>query len=229
MLVRIVDTGIGIPPDAAKRLFRAFSQADSATTRKYGGTGLGLAISLRLISLMGGSIGLESEPGRGSTFWFIAPAKPAARTVAPAGTEVPAQPPSQPLELCHQDRILVVEDNPVNQLVVSRMLQNLGYFPTVVSGGEVALEALAGQQFDLIFMDCQMPGMDGYETAAEIRRRERGARRAPIVALTANAVDGDRERCLAAGMDDYLAKPLRLSILEATIHRWLAPACRSVA
>jgi signal transduction histidine kinase/ActR/RegA family two-component response regulator len=269
LLFRVTDSGIGIPPEVSAKLFRAFTQADSGTTRKFGGTGLGLTISLRLVTLMGGSIGLESEPGKGSTFWFVVPApaadplqlaemppsriersarafaaqplsapglaaaRPAATGISPpapavnAADATNAAPPAPP----HSDsRILIVEDNPVNQLVAARALRTLGYEPDIAVSGEAALDAMRERRFDLILMDCQMPGMDGYETAAEIRRREGGRERTPIVAMTANAVDGDRERCTAAGMDDYLPKPFRIATLERTLQRWLSnETARSVA
>ena len=216
VLFRVVDTGIGIAPEASQKLFRAFSQADSGAARKFGGTGLGLAISLRLVTLMGGSIGMESEPGAGSTFWFIIPA----RTASSIATELMPTKERLPQTETIERRILIVEDNPVNQIVAARALRTLGYASEIVSGGEAALEVLSQSGFDLILMDCQMPGMDGYATAAEIRRREID-RRTPIVAMTANSVEGDRERCVAAGMDDYLAKPFRMATLERTLHRWL--------
>jgi signal transduction histidine kinase/CheY-like chemotaxis protein len=237
VLIRVTDSGIGIAPEVSARLFRAFSQADSATTRKYGGTGLGLAIVLRLTTLMGGSVGMESTRGKGSTFWFLIPA----RAAAVIG-EAAKQPPAASLRFaasCGPDvvlasdveqtrqggqpgcRILIVEDNPVNQMVASRALGTLGYEAEVVAGGEAALEVLAHSQFDLILMDCQMPGMDGYDATAEIRRREAGRSRIPIVAMTANAIDGDRERCMAAGMDDYISKPIRLALLAKMLESWL--------
>jgi signal transduction histidine kinase/ActR/RegA family two-component response regulator len=220
-LFRVTDTGIGIAPEVSAKLFRAFSQADSATTRKYGGTGLGLAIALRLVTLMGGSIGMESEPGKGSTFWFILPAK--AAEVPAAQPTVVEQPAAEkvPDAARASYRIMIVEDNPVNQIVASRALITLGYVADVVSGGEAALEALDRTHFDLILMDCQMPGMDGYAATVEIRRRERGRSRMPIVAMTANPIEGDRERCIASGMDDYLSKPIRLAALKKMLEIWL--------
>jgi signal transduction histidine kinase/CheY-like chemotaxis protein len=236
-IFRVIDSGIGVEPGAAAKLFRAFSQADSATTRKYGGTGLGLAIGLRLVTLMGGSIGMESEPGRGSTFWFLIPAKiaeppvpapPRAAVLASARAAALASPSAAaPAEetaaaAAHAAwRILVVEDNPVNQMVATRALVTLGYLADVVPGGEAALEALEQCRFDLILMDCQMPGMDGYAATAEIRRRERGRSRIPIVAMTANPIEGDRQRCMDAGMDDYLSKPVRLAALGKMLECWL--------
>jgi signal transduction histidine kinase/ActR/RegA family two-component response regulator len=233
LLFRVIDTGIGVPPESSAKLFRAFTQADSGTTRKFGGTGLGLAISLRLVTLMGGSIGLESDPGHGSVFWFIIPAPPMepVEQPQPAPVSLPAREECQPaIAQAGGWRILIVEDNPVNQVVAARALRTLGYAPDVASSGEAALEALRQHPFDLILMDCQMPGMDGYQTATEIRRREAGRRRTPIVAMTANNVDGDRERCAAAGMDDYLSKPFRIAALERALRRWLSSnAERSVA
>jgi signal transduction histidine kinase/ActR/RegA family two-component response regulator len=232
LLFRVVDTGMGIPAAASGKLFRAFTQADSTTTRKFGGTGLGLAISLRLVTLMGGSIGLESEPNEGSVFWFIIPAPAMERVeqLEPASVSLPA-PAGSPPAMAESDwRILIVEDNPVNQIVAARALRTLGYSPDIASSGEAALDVLLQRPFDLILMDCQMPGMDGYQTAAEIRRREAGRHRTPIVAMTANNVDGDRERCVAAGMDDYLSKPFRMAALERALRRWLSSeAARSVA
>jgi signal transduction histidine kinase/ActR/RegA family two-component response regulator len=230
-LIRVTDTGIGIEPQVSARLFRAFSQADSATTRKYGGTGLGLTIALRLVTLMGGSIGMESAPGEGSTFWFLIPA-----AAAGVKSDAPARRPTVTTAVTgqkHQNtgkaRILIVEDNPVNQMVASRALLTLGYTAEVVAGGEAALEALDCKQFDLILMDCQMPGMDGYAATAEIRRREDGRSRIPIVAMTANPIDGDRERCMAAGMDDYLSKPVRLESLGKMLEYWLERKAEPVA
>ena len=230
VLFRVIDTGIGIAPLVSKKLFRAFSQADSATTRKFGGTGLGLAISLRLVTLMGGSIGMESEPGIGSAFWFLIPARAApAESAAPAALAVLQEKPAA-APRTSDCRILIVEDNPVNQIVASRALGALGYMAEIAAGGEAALDALRRGRFDLILMDCQMPGIDGYETAAEIRRREAGRKRTPIIAMTATAIEGDRERCIQAGMDDYLSKPFRIAALESILQRWLPPQTeRSVA
>jgi CheY-like chemotaxis protein len=226
VLFRISDTGIGINAKTVARLFTPFTQADSAATRKYGGIGLGLAISHRLVSLMGGSIGVESEPGRGSTFWFLVPVgnmqagsgglpEPQPAVAAPLLPEGPA------LASSSIRRILIVEDNPVNQIIALRAVRGLGYAAEVVSGGGAALEAWGRDSFDLILMDCQMPDMDGYEAAAEIRRREDGTGRVPIVAMTANSIAGDEEKCRASGMDDYLPKPVRLAALARTLERWL--------
>ncbi|OLC53287.1 MAG: hypothetical protein AUH92_06265 [Acidobacteria bacterium 13_1_40CM_4_69_4] len=358
----VSDTGIGVSPEARERIFSAFTQADGSTTRRYGGTGLGLAIARQLATMMGGAIGLDSEPGKGSTFWFTArfgrQRLGARRTGAPrrnlqglrvlivddnatnldllhhqvsswgmrdgcaqdgpraldmlreaAGRGQPydiavldmMMPGMSGLELARRiksqgpiasvrlvlltsvglrgdaaearrakiegylsktvrqsdlynclatvmgreaddtllitrhtlserrpglrGRILLAEDNPVNQEVILAMIESLGCGVDVAADGEEVLERLAGAAYDLVLMDCQMPKKDGLEATAELRRRESaagGGRRTPVVALTANAMEGDRDRCLAAGMDDYLSKPLRREVLEAALAKWLA-------
>jgi signal transduction histidine kinase/CheY-like chemotaxis protein/ligand-binding sensor domain-containing protein len=358
--VQVRDTGIGLPAAAQSRLFQSFTQGDDSTTRRFGGTGLGLAISKQLVEAMGGSIGVESAPGQGSTFWFeIEVGRAASRPAAPAdalaglrgrrvlvvddheinrriltqllrrwgavpreardaasaerelaeavgqgapfelaildfhmpgkdGLELASTIRSDPslgqialilLSSCltHEHRvqaerlgfaavfqkpfrqplllralqklwdpalaastpaasqpdplpgrpasILIVEDNPTNQKLAQRMVEKLGHRAEVVSNGREALEALERARHDLVLMDCQMPVMDGYEATVEIRRREAGTgARIPVVAMTANAIEGEREHCLAAGMDDYLAKPVKLADLSAAIRRWTAAA-----
>jgi len=223
------DTGIGIAAASLTNIFNNFAQADSSTTRKYGGTGLGLAIAKHLSELMGGAIGVDSEKGRGSTFWFTAQFAVCAAGVA---TVAQAETP-QPLagHTLNWARVLVVEDNPVNQDLCVEMLNYFGCSTTLASSGSQALEALAAQDYDLVLMDCQMPDMDGYQVTRIIRRREQqAAQSAPgakgprlkIVALTANAFLGDREKCLTAGMDDYLAKPFSLQQLHQVLLHWLA-------
>jgi PAS domain S-box-containing protein len=210
----VTDTGIGVPPEARERLFRPFSQADGSSSRKYGGTGLGLALSKRLVEAMGGDIGVRSQPGQGSTFWFTA--RFARRD--DAGDAVPAVLAS---ERAGRPRVLVVEDTPVNQKVAVAMLENLGYQADVVGNGLEAVEACSSAAYDAVLMDCQMPEMDGYKAAAWIRQREGPERRIPIIALTATVGQGERERCLAAGMDDYLGKPARLQTLDSTLRKWI--------
>ena len=210
----VTDTGIGVPPEARERLFRPFSQADGSSSRKYGGTGLGLALSKRLVEAMGGDIGVRSQPGQGSTFWFTA--RFARRD--DAGDAVPAVLAS---ERAGRPRVLVVEDTPVNQKVAMAMLENLGYQADVVGNGLEAVEACSSAAYDAVLMDCQMPEMDGYKAAAWIRQREGPERRIPIIALTATVGQGERERCLAAGMDDYLGKPARLQTLDSTLRKWI--------
>ena len=215
------DTGIGIPQRARHRLFKSFSQVDESTTRLYGGTGLGLAISKRLAELMGGSIGMESVEHEGSTFWFTARlGKPSVSSVGPPTSPVTESPvPKMPLE--NRWRVLLVEDNPVNQKVAQIMLRKLGCRVDLAVDGREALDALGRTAYDVVFMDCQMPQMDGYEATEELRRREGTTTHTTIIAMTANATVGDRERCLEAGMHDYLSKPVRLPELEATLRRWV--------
>jgi CheY-like chemotaxis protein len=210
----IKDNGIGIPKDKMGRLFQSFTQVDSSTTRKYGGTGLGLAISKRLVELMGGRIWAESEMGLGSTFYFEIPVKET--FIKPINKE--------PLQLNENGseaeqnralRVLVAEDNLINQLVMLRMLGKLGYLADVASNGLEVLQALERQSYDVILMDVQMPEMDGIETAKEIRKKWPDGPK--IVAITAYALQGDREKCLAAGMDDYISKPVKLEELRAAL------------
>jgi signal transduction histidine kinase/CheY-like chemotaxis protein len=214
------DTGVGVPPGAQTGIFDSFTQADGSTTRRFGGTGLGLTISRQLVELMGGAIGVESRPGAGSTFWFTARFEPAHE----AGRQEAVQVASQPRRSV-KARVLLAEDNRVNQEVVAGMLAVFGVSTEAVGNGRAAVEAWRSGEFDLVFMDCQMPEMDGYEAARNIREEEgrgaHGGRRTPIVALTAHALEGDRELSLAAGMDDHLSKPFRMNQLEAVLKRWL--------
>jgi signal transduction histidine kinase/CheY-like chemotaxis protein/HPt (histidine-containing phosphotransfer) domain-containing protein len=219
------DTGIGITPEARERLFRPFSQGDSSTTRRFGGTGLGLAISRHLVEMMGGRIEVASEPGAGSTFWFtvtLASADPAAVARAEAAAAAAATLPRAPLPRApRRGRVLVAEDNVVNQKVTVQILERLGFDAMVVGTGQEAADAVRGERFDVVLMDGQMPRMDGYEATTLIRAFEGPVRHTPIIALTAGAMRGDRERCLAAGMDDYVAKPLSPEQLEAVLQRWV--------
>jgi signal transduction histidine kinase/DNA-binding response OmpR family regulator len=220
--VSVADTGIGIPGDKQEVIFDSFTQADGSTTRRYGGTGLGLAISRNLVGMMGGRIWLESEVGRGSTFHFTA-----RFGLAPgaAGARRPAEDPGQPAvrDPHRRLRVLVAEDNPVNQALAARLLEREGYEVVVVDDGQAALDATARESFDLLLMDVQMPRMDGLEATRRIRKREgaNAAGRLPIVAMTAHALKGDRERCLAAGMDGHLAKPVDSHALIAELTRVL--------
>ena len=224
----VTDTGVGIPPDRLDRLFKSFSQVDASTTRKYGGTGLGLAISRQLAELMGGAVGVESTVGVGSTFWFTARLPADAQPAAAAEpTAVPSTPPAAAAAVPAGRRVLVAEDNEVNQMVVGEMLRRLGYAADLVGDGRAAVEAFVRGGYDLVLMDCQMPEMDGFAATAAIRAE--GGPRVPIVALTANALAGDRERCLAAGMDDYLTKPIDAGALAEKLARWLAAGAAAAA
>ena len=211
------DTGIGIPEDRRDRLFQLFSQVDSSTTRKFGGTGLGLAISKYLAEAMGGEIGVESEPGRGSTFWFTVRLEKAAAPAAGKERHAPAKTAAAtPL------KILLVDDNQVNLKLASRLLARLGHPDAATAGdGRKALEILSREPFDLVFMDIQMPQMDGYEATRRIRSGEAGSlnKKVPIVAMTAHALNSDRDRCLEAGMNDFLTKPVRLEELADLLER----------
>jgi len=215
---RVSDTGIGIPKEVRGRLFTLFSQADSSTSRRFGGTGLGLAISQRIVEQMGGEIGYESTPDVGSVFWFILPFEP---TTPPAPT--PALPAGEATVRPdgRQYRILVAEDNAINQLVITHELAVLGYDVVAVNNGREALEALEANAFDLVLMDCQMPELDGYEASRRIRASPCEFRRIPIVALTAHALKEDLERCLEVGMNDTITKPFREDILRQKLDRWL--------
>jgi signal transduction histidine kinase/DNA-binding response OmpR family regulator len=207
----VTDTGIGIPDSAKDRLFKEFSQADASINRRFGGTGLGLAISKRLIEAMGGVIGVVSAPGAGSSFWFEIPLHVAD---APADAEQAAdlQDPNAAL------RILVVEDMPVNQKVAKGMLRSLGHLVDIAEDGEAALTKVKSRAYDLIFMDMQMPRMDGLKATAAIRALETG-QSVPIVAMTANVFESDRDACLAAGMNDFVGKPIHVPDFAAAIAR----------
>jgi CheY-like chemotaxis protein/HPt (histidine-containing phosphotransfer) domain-containing protein len=208
----VADRGIGIPPEKLANIFDPFTQADVSTTRQFGGTGLGLSICRQLVELMDGVIGVESENGVGSTFWFIADFG-LASAEAPIEAAAPAAVPEIP-----RLRILLAEDSAINRLVAVHQLHKLGCEVENVENGQQAVDATATMQFDLVLMDCQMPVMDGYAATAEIRRREqvRGGH-LPIIALTANAMAGERERCLALGMDGYLSKPFKAADLAAVL------------
>ena len=213
----VADTGIGIPEDKQKLVFEAFRQADSTTVRKYGGSGLGLAICSRLVGLMGGEIQLASKPGEGSTFSFTV------RAAELAPGELPLDTPQQSLQNeapARSLRILVADDNLVNQRLISRVLEKCGHRVTLAGTGSEAVEAAREGGFDAILMDVEMPEMDGFAATARIRSTEAGARRVPIIAMTAHAMSGDRERCLQAGMDDYLSKPIVTRELEAVLSRF---------
>jgi PAS domain S-box-containing protein len=207
----VSDTGMGIPEDKLAMLFRSFSQVDASTTRKYGGSGLGLAICQRLSRLMGGEISVESRFGMGSKFRVVIPYEPAEPLTTSAGMPTPDSPaldPKTPL------RILVAEDNLVNQRLIARLVETMGCTADLTTNGKEALDAALAKPYDVILMDMQMPVMDGLEATRLLRS---AGSKAHIIALTANALEGDRESCLAAGMDDYLAKPIRRAEVAAAL------------
>ncbi|MCX6598751.1 MAG: ATP-binding protein [Acidobacteria bacterium] len=233
----VTDQGPGFNPELTPTLFEPFTQVDPSARRHYGGTGLGLAICKNLVELMGGSIGVESQPGTGASFWFTLhleaadtpedscpPSLPA--LAAAIGTPNLAMRTASPMPAA---RILLAEDNRVNQLVAKALLIKLGLQVDVVENGEQALAAVKQSTYDLVLMDCQMPGMDGFEATRAIRALEEAApsSRIPIVALTAHAVSGDRERCLEAGMDDYLTKPVDITRLADVLSHWIEAPARS--
>jgi signal transduction histidine kinase/CheY-like chemotaxis protein len=222
--VSVRDTGIGISPDDRHRVFAAFGQADSSTSRRFGGTGLGLAITRELVDRMGGRIWVESEPGRGSVFTFTArfgvprtDVSPPLKSGSPDGATGAVRSPVSPRRL----RILLAEDSLVSQKVAVQLLERRGHSVIVTANGRQALEALARESYDVILMDIEMPEMDGIEATRAIRRRETGTgQHVPIIAMTAHAIKGDRERFLAAGMDNYIAKPVDPAQLYEIVERY---------
>ncbi|MBI1291790.1 response regulator [bacterium] len=218
---RIKDTGPGIPEGQRHRLFLAFGQLDSTSTRRHGGTGLGLAICRKLVELMGGTIGVESEPGRGSTFWFTLPLALVPEPAAPSTIVAKLTAHRLVMPDGSPPRLLLAEDNMINQRVAKTMLSRLGCEVDVASHGVEAVEKVSRAKYDVILMDCQMPEMDGYDATRAIRALPSSKGTAPIIALTANAMEGDREKCLEAGMNDFLTKPLSDSDLVNSLKRWL--------
>jgi PAS domain S-box-containing protein len=228
----VCDTGPGIHPDQLQRLFLPFSQLDNSTTRRHGGTGLGLGICKHLVELMGGLIGVQSQPGHGSTFWFELPfALPPASSPAPIPDLLPSPTtpgPAPTAPRLDSKRVLLAEDNDINRELAAEMITCTGCSCDFATNGDEAVQAVRSRQFDLVFMDCMMPGTDGYGATRIIRAEEihdsangHARRRIPIVAMTANAMAGDREVCLAAGMDDYLSKPLHPDDVAAMLRKWL--------
>jgi signal transduction histidine kinase/CheY-like chemotaxis protein len=213
--IKVSDTGIGLDPTAIGKLFQRFEQADGTITRRFGGTGLGLHISRQLVDLMGGEIGAEPRAEGGSLFWFTLPLAPAPADVAPVAAIEP-----EPARRSG-GRVLVVEDNPINQLVAQAILSQAGFTVEIASGGQAALDMIGLSPPDLVLMDVQMPEMDGYEATRRIKALSPAAAILPIVALTANAMEGDRQQCLAAGMIDYVAKPFDPGGLIRTVDRWI--------
>ena len=220
LLFSVSDSGIGITPEQQARLFEPFSQANSSTTRQFGGTGLGLSIVLQLAKLMGGEVGIDSEPGQGSRFWFrvrVLLRAQVSRQITAAAVPVGDL----------TGTVLIVDDNPENRMLIVAMLDVLdcsGLAVAVVEDGQQALDyIIQGDAPDLVFMDVQMPVMGGLEATEKIRlwEADHGKPRVPIVALTANAFEEDKQKCLAAGMDDFLVKPIDMKRLQATLVHWL--------
>jgi two-component system, sensor histidine kinase len=214
----VSDTGSGIPPEAVARLFNKFTQADETITRRFGGTGLGLAISKQLVEAMGGKIGMTSRVGGGSRFWFALDLPIATEPAALPAKAVPARAP----QASRGKRILLAEDIEINQVIAVEILKAAGYDVEKVADGNDAVAAVQRQTFDLVLMDAHMPGMDGIEATRRIRGLDPPRNRVPIVALSADAVEGAREKYLAAGMDDFLSKPFDRTRLLAIAERWIA-------
>jgi len=215
LCVSVRDTGVGVSEAQQELIFDKFTQADLSTTREFGGTGLGLSISKQLVEMMGGRIGLRSEPGVGTTFYFIV-------TMALPGKSMDASGPETVIPEKFNVRVLLAEDNHVNQLVAKKILKLLGVTVEVVGDGAKALAKLQEDPaFDLVLLDCQMPVMDGYTTATEIRKLSGPVARIPIVAMTAHAMSGDREKCIAAGMDEYITKPIKKAVVAKVLSKVL--------
>ena len=221
----VSDSGIGLTDDQQNNLFNRFAQADTSTTREFGGTGLGLAISRQLVELMGGEIGVESELGVGSTFWFTLDLAHAETSLIPKIATTPGQlNAGKTLQLPQfQAKILLVEDNHTNQLVAFGLMNKIGLMPDLAINGQEAIEAVARNQYDLVFMDCQMPVMDGYAATRAIRRNPANeeTQQIPIIAMTANTMQGDQERCMNAGMNGFIGKPFDITQICEALDQWL--------
>ncbi len=216
IVVSVEDTGVGIPADKQALVFERFRQADASTTRRFGGTGLGLAISKVLVEAMGGTIGVRSEEGQGSTFWFRLTLPVTAEPSHIDGAQL-----TEPLTFARRPLVMIVEDNVVNRKIAMHTLQRLGCDVDLAINGREAIDLFTRHKYDLIFMDCLMPEMDGYEATTEIRRREQGrGERTPIVAMTASVLVEQRRRCIECGMDDIVPKPWQPEDIRETVVRW---------
>ena len=215
--IGVSDTGIGISDEIQAKLFTAFTQADGSTTRKYGGTGLGLAIVKQLVEKMEGSYGVESELDKGALFWVSIPFEKSAEKLDSLNEKR-----SIKLEGL-TGKVLLVEDNPVNQMVASKMLDTLGLTVVLAANGQEAVDLLKEEEFNAVLIDCQMPVMDGFEATRCLREFESNVAKppVPVIAMTANVMQGDKELCLEAGMDDYLGKPVKLDQLSEKLQKWL--------
>ncbi len=214
--MEVEDTGIGIREDIKDKLFNEFTQADGSTTRKYGGTGLGLAIVRQLVEMMYGQFGVESVTGEGSTFWFMV-------TLGVSAEQAVRLPLDQEMELKGKlnGHVLLVEDNPINQMVARKMLEKIGIKTMLAADGQEALNMLEQDEYDAVLMDCQMPVMDGFEATRRIRQHDQ-LLKLPVIAMTANVMEGDREKCIEAGMNDYIGKPFVEADLKKTLARWMS-------
>jgi signal transduction histidine kinase/ActR/RegA family two-component response regulator len=221
---RVSDDGVGIDAQRRAKLFAPFAPGDDSMARRHGGTGLGLAICRKLLTLMGGEIGVEEDSGPGATFWFTLPLELAGDVSKISSTAPRAADAGAPFR--GTGRVLMVEDNRVNQRVAAALLKSMGFVVDLAEDGIEALEKIESAAYDAVLMDCQMPRMDGFEATRLIRAREEalGLHRLPIIAVTANALPGDEERCRAVGMDDFIAKPVKATSLAETLRRWLAPS-----
>ncbi|MGB3533590.1 MAG: chemotaxis protein CheB [Microcoleaceae cyanobacterium] len=220
----VEDTGVGIDPSNQENIFHPFTQADTSTTREFGGTGLGLTICRRVVEVMGGEIGFDSTPGQGSTFWFKVPFNLASSFNLSAASQTIQTPTPAPTATVEEKaetlKVLVVEDYEDNRVLFLSILEIFGYQADSVTNGAEFLEQIARQDYDIVLMDCQMPVMDGYEATQELRQREAGLKHTIIIGLTANAMASDRQKCLEAGMDDYLSKPVSIEQLADILKRW---------
>jgi signal transduction histidine kinase/ActR/RegA family two-component response regulator len=222
----IVDTGVGIDPAYSESLFDSFSQADNSNTRRFGGTGLGLAISKQLVDLLGGALGYESVPGKGSRFWFTVPMQSSGESAgANPALGMPDRSAIAGSHTEHEEsrpgaaRILSAEDNPMNQIVLKKIMEKLGLRLDMASNGLEAIALWELHKYDVILMDCQMPFLDGFQATREIRKRESGSKASYIIAVTADVLQSTREKCMASGMDEYLTKPVRVESVKQMLHK----------
>jgi signal transduction histidine kinase/DNA-binding response OmpR family regulator len=221
LTLAVIDTGIGLPPEKIEEVFNEFTQADDSTTRQYGGTGLGLSICKSLIEMMGGKISVSSQVGQGSSFSFTLDLPLASKTIPSAAIPAASKGPGNAPNAFSGKRILVAEDNKANQIVITHMLKALGCTVDIATDGQQAVDMHLSNQYDLVFMDCLMPKLDGFDATMRIRAAENPAKRTPIIALTAHSLPENREKCIAAGMDDFISKPVIPATLHNALTRWL--------
>jgi hypothetical protein len=216
---QVKDTGIGVPEEKLEAIFQKFTQADTSITRRYGGTGLGLAITKQLVEMMGGIIGVESTVGYGSIFYFCIPIKAAPENAVPVNVIPDFE--KRDVQIATNVKVLAVDDHPINRMFIDKLLRKMGIRNIeFAENGLDAILMLKVNKYDMVFMDCQMPEMDGYTATRHIRKNEDKDSHIPIIAMTANAMVGDREKCLAAGMDDYISKPVKADKLRKILEKW---------